>query len=95
MQIDLYNPFRSRQTPQRTQEHDGLIASAAVCPIPDCGAMVIAYRALDSVSSLTRGRNANWEFTCSRCGFEFLVPEDELIFHGVPGEWLRAEICLA
>ena len=71
-------------------ECDELAAAGSMCPVPDCGALVISYRPTDR----TRRVNAkSWcEFTCSRCGIDFTVPEDELIFQSVPKEWLLARV---
>ncbi len=33
---------------------------------------------------------AQWEFTCSRCGIEFTVPKDDLVFRSVPTQWTSA-----
>ena len=71
-------------------ERDEVVAAGSICPIPDCGALVISYRpphraGLDHTNS--------WcEFTCSRCGIHFTVPEDELIFQSVPKGWLLAKV---
>jgi hypothetical protein len=67
-------------------ERDEVVAAASICSVSDCAALVISYRPPDRA-----GRdNANpWcEFTCPRCGTDFTVPADELIFQSVPKEWL-------
>jgi hypothetical protein len=71
-------------------ERDEVVAAGSICPVPDCGALVISYRPPDR----TGHDNAkSWcEFTCTRCGIDFTVPEDELIFHSVPKEWLLARV---
>jgi hypothetical protein len=71
-------------------ERDEVVAAGSICPIPDCGALVVSYRRTDR----TGGDNANsWcEFACTRCGTDFTVPENELIFQSVPKEWLLARI---
>jgi|SRR5579862_3344210 len=71
-------------------ERDEVVAAGSICPVPDCGALVISYRPLDRV----RHDNAiSWcEFACTRCGTDFTLPEDELIFQSVPTEWLLARI---
>jgi hypothetical protein len=70
-------------------ERDEVVAEGSICPVPDCSALVVSYRpgrtGLDNAKS--------WcEFTCTRCGTEFTVPEDELIFQSVPKEWLLARV---
>jgi hypothetical protein len=71
-------------------ERDEVVAAGSICPIPDCSALVVAYR-----PPVRAGRdNARlWcEFTCPRWGTDFTVPEDELIFQSVPKEWLLARV---
>jgi hypothetical protein len=71
-------------------ERDEVVGAGSICPVPDCGALVISYRPPDR-----KGRiNAkSWcEFTCSCCGIDFTVPEDELIFQSVPKVWLLARV---
>jgi len=41
------------------------LAAGAICPIPDCGALAVAYGATDGVG---RDHFEPWEFTCPRCG---------------------------
>ena len=55
----------------------------------DRGALVLAYRPPDR-----RGRDdaEPWEFACGRCGVEFVVPEDELVFRSVPKDRLLAKV---
>jgi hypothetical protein len=71
-------------------EPNELVAAGSICPIPDCGALVVSYRPIGS----TEHDNAkSWcEFACKRCGTEFTVPEDEVIFQSVPKEWLLARV---
>ena len=71
-------------------ECDEVVAAGSICPVPDCGALVVSYRPPDR----TGHANAkSWcEFTYSRCGIDFSVPEDELIFQSVPKEWLLARV---
>ena len=69
-------------------ERDEVVAAASICPIPDCSALVVAYR---PPVRAERDNARPWcEFSCPRCGTDFTVPEDELIFQSVPKEWLRA-----
>ena len=71
-------------------EHDEVVAAGSICPVPDCGALVVSYRPLDRAG---RDNAKSWcEFACGRCGTEFTVPEDELIFQSVPKEWLLARV---
>ena len=71
-------------------ERDDVVAAGAICPVPDCGALVASYRP----SKCTGPDSARlWcEFTCLRCGTDFSVPEDELIFQSVPKDWLLARV---
>ncbi len=55
--------------------------------MPNCGALTIAYRSADD---LQYDDTAQWEFTCSRCGIEFTVPKDDLVFRSVPTQWTSA-----
>ena len=72
-------------------ERDEVVAAGSLCPGPDCGALAICYRPPDRT-----GRDKSWcEFTCPRCGTDFTVPEDELIFQSVPKEWLLARVQVA
>ena len=73
--------------PDDWEEHDDVVAVGSSCPIPDCGALVVAYRPPDRTG---RDNAEPWAFTCPRCGIDFTVPEDELIFQSVPKEWLLA-----
>ena len=72
--------------PDDWEEHDE-VAAGSSCPMPDCGTLAVAYRSADGV-----GHDEPWEFTCPRCGIDFTAPEDELIFHSVPKEWLLATV---
>jgi hypothetical protein len=65
------------------------VAAGAICPMPDCGELVIA---LKPTSADEHGLGKPWEFTCPRCELEFTVPEDELMFQSVPKEWVLARI---
>jgi hypothetical protein len=71
-------------------ECDEVVAAGSICPVSDCSALVVAYRPPDQAErDKARPR---CEFTCPRCGTEFTVPEDELIFQSVPKEWLLARV---
>ena len=71
-------------------ERDEVVAAGSICPVPDCGALVVSYKPPGG----TGHDNAkSWcEFACRRCGTDFIVPEDELIFQSVPKEWLLARV---
>jgi hypothetical protein len=71
-------------------ERDKVVAAGSICPVPDCGGLVVSYRP----TNRTGVDNAkSWcEFTCPHCGIEFSVPEDELILQSVPKEWLLARV---
>jgi hypothetical protein len=71
-------------------ERNEVVAAGSICPIPDCGALVVSYRPPDGAG---RDNARPWcEFTCPHCGTDFTVPEDELIFQSVPKEWLLARV---
>lgn len=70
-------------------ECDDVIAAATSCPMPECGTLVVAYRSTDSAE---HDGAELWEFTCPRCGFEFVVPKGDLIFQSVPKDWLLAKV---
>ena len=57
--------------------------------MPNCGALGVAYRSADD---LGRDHSEPWEFACPRCGIDFTMPDDELIFQSVPKEWLLARV---
>jgi len=71
------------------EECDEAVAAGAICPMPDCGALVIEYTSGDDME---RDHPERREFTCSRCGINFSIREDELIFQAVPRKWLLARI---
>jgi hypothetical protein len=71
-------------------ERDEVVAAGSIRPVPNCSALVVAYSQPDRAG---RDNPRPWcEFTCPRCGTEFTVPEDELIFQSVPKEWLLARV---
>ena len=72
--------------PDNWDEPDNDVAAGSSCPVPECGALVVAYRPPD------RDHADLWEFICPRCGIDFTVPEGELIFHSVPKDWLLARV---
>ena len=71
------------------EERDDEVASGVICPMPDCGALAVAYRPPDRMG---RDNVGPWEFTCPRCDIDFTVAEDELIFQSVPKGWLLAKV---
>jgi hypothetical protein len=72
-----------------------LRAFGAVCPMPRCGALVVAYEAGDSVKEVTKSSNSTWEFVCAECGAEFTAPRRDLLFQNIPREWLFSQISRA
>lgn len=75
--------------PDDWEQREDLIAAGTRCPMPDCGALTLAYRPTDYGG---RDNSEPWEFTCPRCGVEFTVAECDLIFQSVPKDWLLAEV---
>jgi hypothetical protein len=65
------------------------LAAGAICPSSLCGALVVIFRARYFV---TPDHLRLFEFTCGRCGFDFLVPQDELVFQSVPKNWLTSGV---
>jgi len=59
------------------EEEDEVIAACALCPNEDCGSLVIAYRTIGTPSA------DPWNFVCSRCGTDFSMPEEELVFQSL------------
>lgn len=74
---------------QASAHCDDIVAAASSCPVPDCSALVIEYRAADSIRP---DHPEDWDFTCRRCGTDFIVAQGELIFQSVPKQWLSANI---
>lgn len=69
---------------------DEVVAAGSICPVPDCGALVVSYRPPERT---LRDNARSWcEFTCPHCRIDFSVPEDELTFQSVPKEWLWARV---
>jgi hypothetical protein len=62
-----------------------LLAAGAICPVPGCGSLVIAY-----ASKPIKETRPDWIFRCPHCEFEFSTVENERLFHSVPISWLRA-----
>ena len=78
--------------PHERGERGDEVTAGAICPMPDCGAFVVAFRA---TSLICHDHFEPWEFACGRCGIEFVVPVDELVFQSVPKDWLLARVNLA
>ncbi len=70
-------------------------ASGAVCPVPGCGSLVIAYRPADSINEITRRIGAPCEFICDQCGHEFTASGNDLVFQSIPRDWLLSGVCRA
>jgi len=68
------------------------LAAGASCPVPGCGSLAISYSFIERVEEGTRMLSLDWEFSCPRCGMEFVPPKDKLIFQSVPRSWLLASI---
>lgn len=64
-----------------------LLAAGAVCPEAGCGEINFAYH--DAHDEAQNGTD-RFEFMCSRCGREFSILEEDLLFHSVRREWLWA-----
>jgi hypothetical protein len=79
--------FHSTVMPETSERGDDTVTALSRCPVPACGSLVIEYRPADNIRL---GHPGNWEFTCSRCGSDFSVPQGELIFQSVPKQWLSA-----
>jgi hypothetical protein len=73
-----------------SDERDDVVAAGSICPVPDCGALVVSYRPPERTGR--DNARSSCEFTCPNCLIDFSVPEDELIFQSVPKEWLLARV---
>lgn len=73
--------------PNNWEERNYDVAAGAICPMPFCGSLVVAFRA---THVREREHIELWEFTCPHCGVDFVVAEGELIFPSVPKVWLFA-----
>jgi hypothetical protein len=72
-------------------EFDNELAAGSSCPVPECGALAVAFSPQDA----GRDHAELWEFTCPHCGVDFVVSGDELIFQSVPKKWLLASVQIA
>jgi hypothetical protein len=76
--------------PDDWDDRDDVVAAGSICPMLDCGKLVVAYRPPERTG---RDNAKPWlEFTCPRCGIDFTVCEDELLFQSVPKKWLLARV---
>jgi len=66
-----------------------ILRQGRVVRCPTAVSWRFAYRSGDGVG---RDHSEPWEFTCPRCGIDFTVPKDELIFQSVPKKWLLARV---
>jgi predicted RNA-binding Zn-ribbon protein involved in translation (DUF1610 family) len=82
-------------TQKRFGQPAEILASAAICPMPDCGAMVFSYEPGENVFRVTGKRRSDWEFICPECGAEFTASSHGLVFQSVPRDWLLSDICHA
>jgi len=73
------------------EERVELRASGAICPMPECGALVVNYEPVNSFNVMV-GAAAPRTFICPQCGSEFSASQDGLLFHSVPKEWLFASV---
>jgi len=72
-------------------EFDDEVATGSSCPTPNCGALAVAFTPQDA----RRNHEELWQFTCPRCGCDFIASEDQLIFQSVPKKWLLARVQVA
>jgi len=68
-------------------EDEDLLTAGAICPMPGCGAVNLTYCYEDENQ---RSAIELCEFTCSRCGVDFIAAEHDLLFHSVPRQWFLA-----
>ncbi len=69
------------------KEDADLLAAGAVCPEAGCGEITFAYHDPHNEDEM---RTDQFEFVCSRCGREFSILVEDLLFHSVRREWLWA-----
>ena len=69
------------------KEDADILAAGAACPMPGCGEISFTYHS----ANLDRlGLSSPLEFTCSRCGMNFAIFNEDLLFHSVRRDWLWA-----
>ena len=74
------------------EERDDAVVAGVICPMPECGALVIAF---STACDAGPDSHARWEFECFRCGNEFVVPQSELVLQVIPKGWLFGKIHVA
>ena len=74
------------------EEADDTMVAGVICPVPECGALVIAF---STICDAGLDSHELWEFVCFRCGNEFVVPQNELVLQVVPKGWLHGKIHVA
>jgi hypothetical protein len=79
----------------KSHDESEIRANGAVCPMPGCGAVVVAYQAINSVNDLSARYGGGCEFVCPQCGFEFTATGNDMIFKSIPRDWLLSEVCHA
>ena len=70
------------------EERDDLMAAATSCPMPDCGALSVAYR---STAGVGRGDMSHGSSRARAAESILLSPEDEP-FQWAPEDWFRAKV---
>jgi predicted RNA-binding Zn-ribbon protein involved in translation (DUF1610 family) len=75
-------------TTDEWNEGSELVAAGTSCPMPDCGELTVAYRTADTEGGSAGEEEEAWEFTCPRCGVDFLALEEDLLFRSIRREWL-------
>jgi len=75
----------------RRDERVELRAAGAICPMPECGALVVNYEPVNSLNVMV-GAAAPRTFICPQCGSEFSTSQEGLLFQSVPQEWLFASV---
>lgn len=70
-------------------EEGELLAAGTSCPMPDCGELTVAYQ---TAKTEPGSPGEAWEFTCPRCGVDFLALEEALLFRSIRREWLWSGI---
>lgn len=69
-------------------EHDNsYVASGSSCSVPECGALAVTDGPPDNLELC--------EFTCPRCGSDFIASSEALSFQSVPKKWMLAGIQIA
>jgi hypothetical protein len=85
----IFQTRRNALVPGDWENRDNVVAAVATCPLLDCGALVLAFRASQDATPEAEP----WYFTCPRCGFEFEVrATDKLILHSIPRNWLVSNL---